>query len=310
LTRNSALLVILGSALWATDALFRRPLTGQISPITIVLLEHCVLAAVTFPVVWRRRAELLRLRAHDFASLLFIALGGSVAATVLFTVAVKYGNPSVAIVLQKSQPIFTVLLARLALGERPAKWFWPCFVTATGGALLMGLPDPGNGSSWVSGHATVSLCAVAAAALWGSATVCGRHLVAEISTAFLTSLRFLLALPALAVLFWLQPPAQRGLPASASSMASVVAMALIPGLLSLLIYYRGLRSTPASIASICELAFPVTAVVVNWLILDVRLTTNQLSGSAILVASVTALAWVHTSEQARSRAGGSKIIRA
>ncbi len=309
MNRYSALLVILGSALWATDTLFRRPLTGQLSPITIVLLEHCILTVVTFPVVWRRRAELRRLRAHDISLLLFIALGGSVAATVFFTIAVKYGNPSVAIVLQKSQPIFTVLLARLALGERPAKWFWPCFVTATVGALLMALPEGSSGSSWLSGHAAISLCAVGAAALWGSATVCGRHLVAEISTSFLTSLRFLLALPALAVLFWLQPAAERALPSTAASVASLFAMALIPGLLALLIYYRGLRSTPASIASICELAFPVTAVGVNWLILNVRLTGIQLSGSAILVASVTALAWAHASGQSGFRAADSKCIR-
>jgi drug/metabolite transporter (DMT)-like permease len=309
LTRCAALLVMLGSALWATDAIFRRPLTGVLSPVTIVLLEHCVLAVVMLPVVWRSRREFLSLKGREYASLLFIALGGSVAATILFTFAVKYGNPSVAILLQKSQPLFTVLLARFVLGERPARWFWPCLATAIGGAYLMSAPDKNTGLPPDSGHPMIVLCAIGAAGLWGSATVCGRYLVSKVSTAFLTALRFLFALPALLILYWLQPTAQRGLPSEFSSLFAIVGMALIPGLLALLIYYKGLQSTTASIASICELAFPITAVAVNWLILDVRLSGVQLFGSAILIASVTALAWMHASQPAGTPAAGSKPIR-
>ena len=66
-------------------------------------------------------------------------------------------------------------------------------------------------------------------------------------------------------------------------------MALIPGLAALLLYYAGLRSTKASLASIGELAFPVTAVIANWLLLDIRLTPSQLLGGIILVTSVTLL---------------------
>ncbi|HYM67342.1 MAG TPA: EamA family transporter, partial [Patescibacteria group bacterium] len=40
------------------------------------------------------------------------------------------------------------------------------------------------------------------------------------------------------------------------------AIALIPGLLALLLYYRALSKTPASLATIAELAFPVTATLI------------------------------------------------
>ncbi len=308
MTRYSAWLVILGSSLWATDTLFRRPLTGDLSPVTIVMLEHCVLAVATICVVWRRRGEFSQLKGLEYASLLFIALGGSVAATILFTYAVKYGNPSVAILLQKSQPLFTVLLARFILGERPANWFWPCLATAIGGGYLMSAPSRYPGPAPDSGHPMIALCAIGAAGLWGSATVCGRYLVAKVSTPFLTSLRFLFALPALVILYWLLPAPQRGLPSGFTTISAVVGMALIPGLLAMLIYYKGLQSTTASHASICELAFPVTAVAVNWLILDVRLSGTQLFGSALLIASVTVLAWMRTSRTAGISPASSKPI--
>ena len=301
-----ALLVILGSALWGTDALFRRPLTGSLSPITIVLLEHCVLALAVLPVAVRCRGEFKALAGRDYAALLLISLGGSVAATSLFTFAMKYGNPSVVILLQKTQPLFTVLLARILLRERPAGWFWPFFALAMTGACLVSAPDWQAGLLSGPSHPVVVSCALAAALLWGSATVCGRYVIGKISAPFLTSLRFLFALPALLMLYALQPATQRRLPADPWSIFSVVEMALIPGLAALLIYYKGLRSTSASIASVCELSFPATAVAVNWLFLDVRLSAVQLAGSALLVASVTALAWTNAS---RTGNPGAKLIR-
>ena len=295
--KYSALLVIGGSALWGTDALFRRPLTGFLSPVTIVLLEHCVLAVAVFPILIACRAEFRRLKGTDFALLLFVALGGSVAATSLFTFAIKYGNPSAVVLLQKTQPLFTVLLAGLMLGERPAKRFWPWFAAAIAGAYLISDPGWGGGFDLNPGHPAIVLCALGAAGLWGSATVCGRFLVSRISTPFLTALRCVLALPALLVLYGLQSKSQQALPSSLSAAAAITAMALVAGLAALLLYYKGLKSTSASMASVCELSFPITAVVLNWLVLDVSLSATQLAGAAILLAAVTVTALLSAREQ-------------
>ena len=43
----NALFVIVGAALWATDTLFRHPMTHQVSPLTIVYLEHMIALTVT-----------------------------------------------------------------------------------------------------------------------------------------------------------------------------------------------------------------------------------------------------------------------
>jgi drug/metabolite transporter (DMT)-like permease len=66
-------------------------------------------------------------------------------------------------------------------------------------------------------------------------------------------------------------------------------MALLPGLVALVLYYKGLRNITASLASIGELAFPLTAVVTNWFFLDAHLALSQFLGAALLVASVTAV---------------------
>src|SRR5512136_2058454 len=135
--RHGLLLVVLAAVLWGTDSLFRRPLTRSLSPVTIVFLEHVVLVLVLLPFLARSAGALRNLGRRDWIALSFIALGGSVAATSLFTFAIKHGNPSVAALLQKTQPIFTLLLARWLLGEQPGRRFWFCFPLAVAGAYLV-----------------------------------------------------------------------------------------------------------------------------------------------------------------------------
>jgi len=44
---------------------------------------------------------------------------------------------------------------------------------------------------------------------------------------------------------------------------NLLGIALIPGLLALLLYYRALSKTPASLATIAEMAFPVAATLIS-----------------------------------------------
>ncbi len=301
--RYGVLLVVLGSALWGTDALFRRPLTETLSPVTIVLLEHCMLSAVMLPYLMGSRAELKKLGRRGITALLFIAVGGSVAATSLFTYSIQQGNPSVTLLLQKAQPLFTISLARIMLEERPRRWFWTCLPVALAGAYLVSGPD-WRGAFFVDlpGSASVA-AALGAAALWGSCTVFGRYLAGRIPVIFLAGARFLAALPVLLILYAIQPEPLRLLPDSWTTLGTLAGMALIPGLAALLSYYQGLKSTPASIASVGELAFPVTAVLANWFVLDIRLSGTQILGAVALVFAITLITRFSARDADRGRSG-------
>ncbi len=226
-------------------------------------------------------------------ALMFIAIGGSVAATSLFTYSIKYGNPSVTVLLQKTQPLFTFILARWILGEKPGKWFWVCLPPALAGAYFVSTPEWQAGFSMRFMQPRNILAALGAACLWASSTVAGRYIVSRLPVLTLTSFRFLIALPVLAALYWLQPAVERRLPDSLSSASAVTAMALIPGLVALIFYYRGLQWTVATHASIGELAFPLTAVVTNWFFLNIRLASSQAMGGLLLLSSVTLLTYLN-----------------
>jgi EamA-like transporter family. len=67
---------------------------------------------------------------------------------------------------------------------------------------------------------------------------------------------------------------------------SLLLMALIPGLLALLIYYRGLKDARASRAAIAELAFAGAATILNWIFLGAHISALQLAGFALLWVAI------------------------
>ena len=75
-----------------------------------------------------------------------------------------------------------------------------------------------------------------------------------------------------------------------SSLPLLAALALVPGLLALLLYYRGLSRTPASKATLAELAFPLTAALVGVVVLGGRLEVSQWLGFAVVLVAVTGMA--------------------
>ncbi|MHB8674823.1 MAG: DMT family transporter [Candidatus Limnocylindrales bacterium] len=286
---GGALLIALGAALWGTDAVLRVPLTQRMGATSIVLDEHLILSLYAIPSVLLSLGPLRKLRGSQWLALIAISWGGSGLATVLFTEAFATGNPTTVILLQKMQPLFAILLARLMLRESLGWRYWPWFVTAMAGAYLVSFDN--LTPFWTLSQATVlsAVLAIAAAALWGSATVFGRFVLADLPFPTVTGARFLLAVPFLLGLAFVQGQAGGAVVGLGAFTVNLVLLALIPGLISLLIYYRGLSSTHASIATLAELAFPASAIVLNWLFLKQGVSAGQVAGFAIVWLSIVAL---------------------
>jgi drug/metabolite transporter (DMT)-like permease len=285
--RRALLWVALGASLWGTDTILRRPLTASLTSAQIVLLEHLILSAALVIPLWRMRSQWLGLGGKQWGALLGIGWGGSALGTICFTEAIKIGNPTTAILLQKTQPIFAALLAWLLLEEPLGRRFWICLLLALCGADVVnfGLSAPSGAI-----ERRAALLALAAAALWGCSTVLGRFVLARLSFFALTSLRIVLAAPLLIAL--------NGTSAFSVSLhpreaVSLLLMALIPGLLALLIYYRGLTNARASRAAIAELAFAGTATILNWIFLGAHISAIQVAGFFLLWVAILNLETKH-----------------
>ncbi|MNE63766.1 EamA-like transporter family protein [compost metagenome] len=110
-------------------------------------------------------------------------------------------------------------------------------------------------------------------------------MVGQMKYETVTALRFILALPLLMAFTWNEGAAWT-LPTEAGPLSLVsinlLAQALLPGLLSLLVYYKGLTTTKASVATLAELSFPMVGVLVNWIVLGQIVTVAQICGFILI----------------------------
>lgn len=277
-------LIALAASLWGLSAIWRDPLAKQYPSVAIVFWEHVVLVLLVSPWLIGALRAVARASRRTQVSVLVIGAGSSALATTLFTSAFRLGDPITPQVLQKLQPLIALLLAAVLLGERLRGSFAFFAVPAIAGAWLLSFPEPFAVS--VTSLYAAGL-ALGAAALWAAGTVLGRAASAELTFRELTTLRFGVGLVALAVIALLTGTSVR---IDAGSAGNIVVLALVPGLLALLLYYRGLRQTPASRATLAELAFPITAAVVGVTLLGRTLDGSQWVGFAIVLAAVVALA--------------------
>jgi len=285
-------LVVLGAALWGVDPLFRILLLETMTSTQIVLVEHIIVSLIALPVLWKFRADLKNLRARHWIAVIFISWGGSALATVLFTLALTHNDPNTVLLLQKMQPLFAIVMAKLLLKETLPRRFGGLFIIALAGTYLLtfGLTLPSAGwDSWV--HAG-SLLSLGAAALWGGSTVMGRLMLGQTRYETVTSLRFVVALPLLIFMTWNEGAPwsfPSGTGAQAAVILNILGQALLPGLLSLLLYYKGLSSTKASVATLAELSFPMAGVLVNWIAFRTLITWEQLIGFILIWIALFAI---------------------
>jgi drug/metabolite transporter (DMT)-like permease len=315
--RLAVLLVALAAMLWGTDALFRAPLlqhlggTPLLQATQLVTMEHLVLTLVCLPIVWRAWREIRALSAAQWRAIVAIGIGASGLATILFTISFGYGHFIETLLLQKTQPLIAILLAHFWLGERLSRRAWLWVPVAIVGAYCIVIPDPLDPrAAWEDFHVSAGVFALAAAALWGAGTVFGRYALSGVRFTTLTALRFSTALPALLVVLLIVGGPVGFAAYRLSDAPLYAAIAIIPGLLPMLLYYRGLASTPASFATLAELAFPITGILVNlfWVTPPQTISVWQVVGIVVLTGALIALDLTNAKRPAKLERGAEAAL--
>ena len=278
-----AIFIAIAAVLWGTDALLRKPLAESTQAATIVFGEHLVLVLLTLPLIPPALVAVRRAGPRYVAAAVVIGVGASAIATILFTQAFVDGDPVTPVVLQKVQPLVAVVGAWFILGERPRRGFVWFLLGGIVGVWLIAFPSP---FEIHVDAARPAIYALAAAVLWALGTVLGRLLATRLWFGHVTALRFTFGLPAsaLAVLLVGAP-----FTTSASDFAWIAVLAIVTGLVALSLYYYGLQRTPAVIATLAELTFPVTAAAVGYFAFDATLDGSQWLGLALTTLVVALL---------------------
>ncbi len=189
-------LVGLGAALWGTESAWRIPLNELFDAKIIVFWEHVFILIMFLPILISRLDEIPRVRARTWGFLIFSGFAGSAVGTVFFTLALKYGNPTVVNVVLNIQPVISTLGAFLLFGDRLARQFFLYAGIAIVAGVFVSVAYPTQiGVSFERAGLNVGTgYALICALFWGLSTVAGRGVMVGMSLRLASSMRIVIGL--------------------------------------------------------------------------------------------------------------------
>jgi len=292
-TRESRIgpwLVALGAGLWGTESAWRIPLNKLFPDADVIVWwEHVILVACALPFVAPRLHELARVRWQTVAWLVFSGIAGSAVGTIFFTLALKYGNPTVVNVVLNVQPLLSTMAAIAIFRDRIGPMFLPWAALAiVAGMVLVGL-GPGFEIDVDRGTGYALICAL----FWGLSTVAGRGVMVEMSLPLASGLRVVVGLVTMTIILGvrglLRPdtlwPAGARLD-SATTAVWLLLLAIVSGGIPLVVYFAGLARTRASTAGYFEMMQTLVAVSITWIFFGYALAWWQWIAGSVLIAAV------------------------
>jgi drug/metabolite transporter (DMT)-like permease len=288
-------LVGLGAALWGTESAWRIPLNELFDAKVIVFWEHVLILIMFLPILVPRLREIPKVQVRTWGYLLFSGFAGSAVGTIFFTLALKYGNPTVVNVVLNIQPVISTVGAFLLFGDRLAHRFFFYAAIAIVAGIFVSVTHPTMiGVSFErAGLNLGSWYALICALFWGLSTVAGRGVMIGMSLRLASSMRIVIGLACmtLILLAYGKLHAAALWPAAAQAHAAraivlLLFLASISGGIPLLIYFQGLHLTRASTAGYFEMMQTLAAVCITWGIFHATLHAHQVIAAFVLVAAV------------------------
>lgn len=282
------LFVVIAALLWSADDLLRRSLY-VLPPTTVVFYEHVLGAGVLLFLlpVWIK--DLKKMRRKEWIAIIFDTIFAGLLGTIFYTAAlgkVNYIPFSVVVLLQQLQPIWAILAAVVLLKEKVDKSFIGWAILGLVAAYFVTFPNLtvnlATGTQTIIG----GLLALGAGFMWGSSTAISKVVLNRVSSLTTTTLRFYLA-PLFALIYLVSFNQLKTLGGiTPVQWLTLLGITFSTGMVALFIYNYGLKKTPARIASLCELAWPVSSVVLGYTLFHQTLTWTQLLGAVGILVTI------------------------
>jgi len=280
--------IIIAALLWSLDGLLRRSLF-VLPPALIVFWEHVLGAVILIPFVLFLGLKLGKMTKKEWLAIVFVSLFSGALGTIFYTAAlgkVNYIQFSVVAMLQQLQPIWTITTAAIILKEKLTGNFLRWAALALIASYFVTFRD--LKVNLESGSQTIVAAgfALAAGMMWGSSTAFSKVVLKQVSFITATFLRFMIA-PIFALLFLVGSNKGSSLFAITLPQAfTLLVITLTTGMVALLIYYFGLKKTPARVSTILELVWPASAIFIDYVYFKKTLSTTQLLGVFVLLFAI------------------------
>ncbi len=283
-----SLSVVIAAILWSLDGTFLRPQLFSLPSPLVVFLEHSLGLVILLPLLFKYRQQIKNINKKTYLAIFWVALFGGALGTTFMTKALfltGFKDISVVILLQKLQPIFAIGLAAIFLRERfPRVVYLHSFIAIAAGYFVT-FSNPWTINNLKTATALTALYSLLAAFSWGSSTTFGKYSLKNIPFGLLAVLRFLFT-----VLIMIVPVlylySSKFSSVSNTQWTTLAVIVFSSGAAAMYLYYFGLTKISASLATLCELAWPVSAIFFDYILNHNILAPSQLIATIILILAV------------------------
>jgi len=287
--RFAPFFVILAASLWAIDGIVLRPSLYNLPVTLVVFIESTIVALLLTPFMYRYFQDVKKLTLKDWLAYFGVALLGGAIGTMAITKAlfyVNYVNLSIVILIQKLQPVFAISFAAIFLKERQPRefFFWASLAIIGAYFMTFGLHIPIISAEDKTTMAV--LFALLAALSFSSSTVLSKRALKNVSFELGTYLRFAITSIIMLIIVLTSGTINNIPDVSTKQIYIFILIAFTTGGPAIFLYYYGLKRISASVASICELAFPLTAVILEFVLRNNLLGPVQWAGALVLLFSI------------------------
>ncbi len=277
------------AALWGLDGVVLTPRLSNLNVIFVVFLLHALPFLLMNSFMFKRYKELKNLDRKAFYSLILVSFFGGAVGTISIVYAlfiVNFQELSVVVLLQKFQPVFAIVMAAIFLGEKlsPKFLIWAGIAVVGGYFLTFGwdLPNLQTDANTLK----AALLSLLASFSFGTSTVFSKRLLQRIDYVSATFFRYgtttIILLPVVLVLGFSINFHQ----ITPNNWLIFGIITLTSGCVALLLYYYGLRHVKASHATLLELFFPISAILLDYFINGNVLSSFQWVSAIVMIYAI------------------------
>jgi drug/metabolite transporter (DMT)-like permease len=284
-----AIAISVAAAFWGVDGVVLTPRLYNLNVAFVVFMLHALAFLIMNTFLFGEYRKIRTLSTSDTFTFFLIALFGGALGTMAIVHAlflVNFEKLTIVILLQKLQPIFAIALAMIFLKERMRRYYfiWASLAIIAGYFLTFGTTLP----NFKTGDKTLeaALFSLLAAFSFGSSTVLSKKILGKYS--FYTATFFRYGFTTVIMFIYI---VSMGLyfqfdAVTPQNWLIFFIIAITTGSGAIFMYYYGLRKVRAVIATICELFFPITAIILDYIINDQRLSWVQWISAFVMLFAI------------------------
>lgn len=290
---GGAVAVALSAMLWGIDGILLTPQLYNLDTAFVVFVIHLFPFLLMNIFFYKEYGKLRTMTKSDLLYFFLIALFGGALGTLAIVKSLfllNFNNLSVIVLLQKLQPVFAVILARIILKERIKRHFalWAGIALVAGYFLTFGwsLPDFST-----DGIKTVyaALLSLLAAFSFGSSTVFSKKILGNYSFVSSTFFRYGFTTLIMFVIVLLAGHIGDFSLITQRNWLFIALIGLTTGSGAIFLYYYGLRNVRASLSTFLELMYPITAVVLDYFVNKTVYSPVQWAAAFVMLFAIVML---------------------